>query len=180
MGCAPSTVIVLPTHSICCWKGKAFPCSVAALCDLLDLPESFNWMFSAKKVSHPGGVDEGMRRSCDGVCQRHDFSDNCFFCRLILHGKELEDKSLLTECGLDDEAPIVHLVMRLPATGTARRKREPMVAAKDVGGMSSSGVKVKVEPGEDDDLAAMSFAGIRQLSDMLVDGDQMEFEQVCF
>ena len=55
-----------------------------------------------------------------------------------------------------------------------------MVAAKDVGGVSSSGVKVKAEPGEDDDLAAMSFAGIRQLSDMLVDGDQMEFEQVCF
>jgi len=86
----------------------------------------------------------------------------------------------LTECGLDDEAPIVHLVMRLPATGTARRKREPMVAAKEVGSVSSSGVKVKAEPGEDDDLAAMSFAGIRQLSDMLVDGDQMEFEQVCF
>ena len=103
-------------------------------------------------------------------------------CRIILHGKELEDKCLLSECGLDEEVPTVHLVMRLPAPGTARRKRDPAMVAKECasagGATKMQGVKVKAEPIEDDDLAAMSFAGIRQLSDMLVDGDQMEFEQV--
>lgn len=86
----------------------------------------------------------------------------------------------MSECGLDDEAPTVHLVMRLPAPGTARRKREPVLGMK--GGLSTPNgqVQVKAEPGEDDDLAAMSYAGIRQLSDMLLDGDQMEFEQVRF
>jgi hypothetical protein len=41
-------------------------------------------------------------------------------------------------------------------------------------------VKVKAEPDEDEELAAMNGAGIRQLSDMLLDGDQMEFDQVTF
>ena len=102
-------------------------------------------------------------------------------CRIILHGKELEDKSRLSECGLDDEAPTVHLVMRLPAPGTARRKRDPVVGVK--GGVGTPGgqmVKVKAEPDEDEELAAMNGAGIRQLSDMLLDGDQMEFDQVTF
>ena len=102
-------------------------------------------------------------------------------CRIILHGKELEDKSRLSECGLDDEAPTVHLVMRLPAPGTARRKRDPVVEVK--GGVGTPGgqmVKVKAEPDEDEELAAMNGAGIRQLSDMLLDGDQMEFDQVTF
>ena len=75
----------------------------------------------------------------------------------------------------------MHLVMRLPAPGTARRKRDPVLAMKGGGSTPNGGqVKVKAEPGEDDDLAAMSYAGIRQLSDMLLDGDQMEFEQVLF
>jgi hypothetical protein len=108
--------------------------------------------------------------------------------RIILHGKELEDSSRLSDCGLvvglDEEAPTVHLVMRLPAPGTARRKRDPVLAQKDgTGGVCTpkvQGLKVKTEPIEDDDLKAMSLVG--QLSDMLVDGDQMEFEQVtaCF
>lgn len=106
-------------------------------------------------------------------------------CRIILRGKELEDGNLLSECGLDDEAPTVHLVMRLPAPGTARRKRDPTFAGKEGqcggGGAAKTpagGFKIKTEPTDEDDLAAMSFAGIRHLSDMLVDGDQMEFEQV--
>jgi len=104
--------------------------------------------------------------------------------RIILRGKELEDGNRLSECGLDDEAPTVHLVMRLPAPGTARRKRDPAFAGKEAlcggGGAAKTpagGFKVKTEPTDEDDLAAMSFAGIRHLSDMLVDGDQMEFEQ---
>ena len=104
-----------------------------------------------------------------------------------MHGKELEDKSRLSECGLDDETPTVHLVMRLPAPGTARRKRDPASASKEpgvagassAGARSAQGAKVKTEPVHEDDVAAMSFAGMRQLSDMLVDGDAMEFEQVC-
>jgi hypothetical protein len=75
--------------------------------------------------------------------------------------------------------------MRLPAPGTARRKRDPAFAGKEAqcggGGAAKTpagGFKVKTEPTDEDDLAAMSFAGIRHLSDMLVDGDQMEFEQV--
>lgn len=107
------------------------------------------------------------------------------FHRIILRGKELEDNYLLSECGLDDEAPTVHLVMRLPAPGTARRKRDPAFAGKEsqnaFGGAArtpASAFKIKQEPSDEDDLAAMSFAGIRHLSDMLVDGDQMEFEQV--
>lgn len=103
-----------------------------------------------------------------------------------MHGKELEDKSRLSECGLDDETPTVHLVMRLPAPGTARRKREPASSSKEagaagansVGARITQGPKVKNEPVQEDDLAAMSFAGMRQLSDMLVDGDAMEFDQV--
>lgn len=106
-------------------------------------------------------------------------------CRIILRGKELEDNHFLSECGLDDEAPTVHLVMRLPAPGTARRKRDPAFAGREgqsaLGGAAktpASAFMVKKEPTDEDDLAAMSFAGIRVLSDMLVDGDQMEFEQV--
>ena len=80
----------------------------------------------------------------------------------------------------------MHLVMRLPAPGTARRKRDPVAPSKDAaatsaGGTSAhggQGAKVKTEPMQDQDLAAVSFAGMRQLSDMLVDGDAMEFDQV--
>ena len=80
----------------------------------------------------------------------------------------------------------MHLVMRLPAPGTARRKRDPTTATKDAaatsaGGASArgaQGAKVKAEPTQDEDVAAMSFAGMRQISDMLVDGDAMEFDQV--
>lgn len=104
-----------------------------------------------------------------------------------MHGKELEDKRRLSECGLDDETPTVHLVMRLPAPGTARRKRDPASSSKESGvvgassaaARSAQGAKVKTEPVHEDDVAGMSFAGMRQLSDMLVDADAMEFEQVC-
>jgi hypothetical protein len=44
--------------------------------------------------------------------------------RIIYQGRELEDNDLIRECGLDDANPSVHLVMRLPAPGCARKRKE--------------------------------------------------------
>ena len=103
-----------------------------------------------------------------------------------MHGKELDDEKRLSDCGLDDETPTVHVVMRLPAPGTARKRRDPVLTQKGVEASqaaalktpstrASSAMKVKAEPAQDE--AMSNFSGLnRQLSDMIVDGDQMEFD----
>lgn len=64
--------------------------------------------------------------------------------RIIFHGRELPDSSLLlSQCGLDGETPCVHVVMRLPAPGAARRSRKDDGAGKSSEGSGKAGSKRK-------------------------------------
>jgi len=77
--------------------------------------------------------------------------------RIIFQGKELADTALVTQCGLDEGTPTVHVVMRLPAPGTARRgKKEDVANAKADKGKKkgldgATPVMVKDEPVETSD-----------------------------
>ncbi|KAJ1470585.1 hypothetical protein T484DRAFT_1847312 [Baffinella frigidus] len=44
--------------------------------------------------------------------------------RIIFKGQELPDEKPIAQCGLDDGAPTCHVVMRLPAPGAARKRRD--------------------------------------------------------
>ena len=44
--------------------------------------------------------------------------------RIIFKGQELPQDKLIAQCGLDDGAPTCHVVMRLPAPGSARKRRD--------------------------------------------------------
>jgi len=68
--------------------------------------------------------------------------------RIIFQGKELADNALITQCGLEEGSPTVHVVMRLPAPGTARRTRKEEAAVVSKGkkkGGDTSSVAVKEE-----------------------------------
>jgi len=66
--------------------------------------------------------------------------------RIIFQGKELEDSALVSQCGLDEGTPTVHVVMRLPSPGTARRGKKEETAVGNVKGKASqSVVEVKEE-----------------------------------
>ena len=71
--------------------------------------------------------------------------------RIIFQGRELLDHDLIGQCGLDDTNPSVHLVMRLPAPGCGRRRKEDSAKAKasspvKADSMQVQGVMVKEEP----------------------------------
>ena len=77
--------------------------------------------------------------------------------RIIFKGKELLDTEVLLNCGLCDSIPSVHVVMRPPAAGVTRRKKDSdgdkCPSPKSRGERSSTryssgGVKVKAEPTE--------------------------------
>jgi hypothetical protein len=77
--------------------------------------------------------------------------------RIIFKGKELLDTEVLLNCGLCDSIPSVHVVMRPPAAGVTRRKKdsdgEKSPTPKGRGERcstrySSGGVKIKAEPSE--------------------------------
>jgi len=69
--------------------------------------------------------------------------------RLIYQGSELRDQDLLSQCGLEENSPSVHLVMRLPQPGTSRSKKtkeEPSTVPKAARSTRSA---VKAEPVDD-------------------------------
>jgi hypothetical protein len=105
--------------------------------------------------------------------------------RLIYQGSELRDQDLLSQCGLEENSPSVHLVMRLPQPGTSRSKKtkeEPSTVAKAARSTRSA---VKAEPVDDSldsayETLGGSLAGRLDLSADDVLGDcslPMELDQ---
>jgi len=106
--------------------------------------------------------------------------------RIILKGAELPEQSLLlSQCGLDVEAPIVHVVMRLPAPGTSRKKKDSeKTGAKSTGGAKvkgKHGIVVKSEPMDDSSSVASDSSSSRKPH--LTDDDALaphsELEGIC-
>mmetsp|Transcript_2368 Transcript_2368/g.5657 ORF Transcript_2368/g.5657 Transcript_2368/m.5657 type:complete len:394 (+) Transcript_2368:32-1213(+) len=100
--------------------------------------------------------------------------------RIIYQGRELADEDLISQCGLDDANPSVHLVMRLPAPGCARKRKEESSRAKPVATRAradeDSVFSVKSEPLEEIDYK--DDAGHLGLDDVLGDcsNTPMEFD----
>jgi hypothetical protein len=92
--------------------------------------------------------------------------------RIIFQGRELSDTSLLlSQCGLDGEAPSVYVVMRLPAPGTSRKKKEDTGskstgkspgAGKGKGKGAGAAVLVKQEPMDDSSSVASDSSSRRK------------------
>ncbi len=71
--------------------------------------------------------------------------------RIIFQGRELLDHDLIAQCGLDDTNPSVHLVMRLPAPGCGRRRKEDSSRSKNSSPVKAEyshdeGITIKEEP----------------------------------
>lgn len=97
--------------------------------------------------------------------------------RLIFQGRELRDQDLLSQCGLDETNPSVHLVMRLPQPGTTKRwkhKDEAATVAKPTRYTRST---VKIETDEESLESAYETlgdcSGRLDLNDVL---DECRFE----
>ena len=97
--------------------------------------------------------------------------------RMIFQGKELLDSKLIVNCGLHDETPTVHLVMRPPAPGTARRRKDDssLKTSTSAKSKSRSSPVVKVESSacaspEDD------YRDCRVNGDLITENIPMEFE----
>eukprot|EP00960_Hanusia_phi_P033328 750407-Hanusia_phi.AAC.1 len=97
--------------------------------------------------------------------------------RMIFQGKELQDSKLIVNCGLHDETPTVHLVMRPPAPGTARRRKDDnsVKSSSNAKSKSRSSPVVKVESSacaspEDD------YRDCRVNGDLITENIPMEFE----
>ena len=97
--------------------------------------------------------------------------------RIIFKGQELPEDKLIAQCGLDDGAPTCHVVMRLPAPGSARKRRDDAscsssCSTKTPASPTTSSSLVKLEANDIDDALTCNLDDLMTCADSL----PMEFD----